>query len=516
MARPIQGAREALREKIAARKATQKAASSKWARLRQVAAEEAKDVDSALVEVADALGTMADAMSNLREHLDLIEAPKTASLKVRIAAAHKYASTFKRLAEESPEIVADALSEVYHSLDDVAGAVENLAEHMGVELNLSPAEEAFGEEGKEEIAEGGDEHEEPKVDEAKFEEAEKEITPEAEAEVDEAEKEVEGEVEKEAAGADWFTTDRDEEAKPKAPVIAAKKDLKPGEFMDGDKKRKRCRSCGATLNEKTGKCPVDAKTCGRNNKDAGATEWTTDRDEEGEPKVPVTAADKKAAVPGGLFAEDKKWEAVPPQRPGYYEDNPPDDWEECGQCECYHPAGYTGDCRSDINRWPSEECIAAMEGGQSSEQPSGVVASKLAKVDWKARLQDNYDGDFEQFQAYDDIYAIAKRLGFPDAESAWQANPEIGGSTDPNDLQVIDPELDDPDQWEEAESYTGHTRRTSPVMASGEFFITDRDENGIPEAPEKLEIPEAQGSTEVGKAASSREQMRQRVAKRQV
>jgi len=241
MANSTKASREALREKIAARKTTQKAASSKWARLRQVAAEEAKDVDSALVEVADALGTMADAMSNLREHLDLIEAPKTATLRVRVAAAHRYASTFKRLAEENPEVVADALGEVYHSLDDVAGAIENLAEHMGVELNLSPVETAFGEE---------------------------------------AEEEVEGEVEKEAA-ADWFTTDRDEDAKPKAPVIAA---LKPGQEKDGDKTKTRCKSCGAFLVK--GKCPVSAKDCGRNKKANGGIEFVTDRDEDGEPKTP--------------------------------------------------------------------------------------------------------------------------------------------------------------------------------------------------------------------------------------
>jgi hypothetical protein len=82
-------------------------------------------------------------------------------------------------------------------------------------------------------------------------------------------------------------------------------------------------------------------------------------------------------TPSGFFVEGKEWDSVPPQRPGYYEENPPDDWEDCGGCGGYHPAGYTGDCRSDINRWPSEKSIAAM---------SGKVASKTAE--WKGWTED--------------------------------------------------------------------------------------------------------------------------------
>jgi hypothetical protein len=193
----------------------------KWARLRHVATEDAKEVDSAVAEVAGALGVMADALSNLREHLDLIEAPKSANLKVRIAAARKYAARFRQIANEAPEIVADAISEVYHSLDDVAGAIENLAENMGIELELTPAEEAFGEEGKEEIAEGEkpEDAPEPKVDDEKFEEAEEELESEEAAPAEEKLDEAEGEVEKEASVdtkvADAsFITNRDKDAKP--------------------------------------------------------------------------------------------------------------------------------------------------------------------------------------------------------------------------------------------------------------------------------------------------------------
>lgn len=39
--------------------------------------------------------------------------------------------------------------------------------------------------------------------------------------------------------------------------------------------------------------------------------------------------------------------------PVHTSENPPAGWEECGQCSCYHPAGFMGDCRDDANRWPS-------------------------------------------------------------------------------------------------------------------------------------------------------------------
>ena len=32
--------------------------------------------------------------------------------------------------------------------------------------------------------------------------------------------------------------------------------------------------------------------------------------------------------------------------------------EQCGQCDCYHPAGYTYDCRDDLNRFGAPEHLA--------------------------------------------------------------------------------------------------------------------------------------------------------------
>jgi hypothetical protein len=62
----------------------------------------------------------------------------------------------------------------------------------------------------------------------------------------------------------------------------------------------------------------------------------------------------------GFYVDPKAWELAP--NPTYAE-NPPDDWEDCGCCDGAHPPGYSGDCRSDINRWPSEACISALTGG---------------------------------------------------------------------------------------------------------------------------------------------------------
>lgn len=56
---------------------------------------------------------------------------------------------------------------------------------------------------------------------------------------------------------------------------------------------------------------------------------------------------------------------------------------------------------------------------------------------WTRKLRDNYDNDFEQFVAYSEMYGIASRLGFSSETDAWEANPQIRGSTIPSDLEVV-------------------------------------------------------------------------------
>jgi hypothetical protein len=55
---------------------------------------------------------------------------------------------------------------------------------------------------------------------------------------------------------------------------------------------------------------------------------------------------------------------------------------------------------------------------------------------WKGRLQKEYV-DFEEFQVYDEIYGLAKRLGFDSAEEAWAANPIAQGSVNPMDYRRV-------------------------------------------------------------------------------
>lgn len=265
----------------------------KWARLRQVAADDPKEADHALAEVAEALGTMADSLTNLRENLDLIEVPKSASIKARIANARKYANGFRRMAEEAPEVVADAISEVYHSLDDVAGALEHLAENMGITLDLTPAEEAFGEEGKEELAGEEPEHpfEEAGDDEPKEDEGEKSDNPfvdgeSSEEESDEEKSDEPEEEVKEASGSDNWVTDRNEEGEPKSTILAASKE---------------CSQCGEGHGKPGTKCERHGKLIPKAKKKAdGGAGFISDRDESAKPepveKVEIPQAEGDSEV----------------------------------------------------------------------------------------------------------------------------------------------------------------------------------------------------------------------------
>lgn len=65
------------------------------------------------------------------------------------------------------------------------------------------------------------------------------------------------------------------------------------------------------------------------------------------------------------------------------------------------------------------------------------VKCKSGIEGWQCRLRENYDNNFEQFDAYDEVYNLSIRLGFKNAEHAWNANPIIQGSTNPLDFRVV-------------------------------------------------------------------------------
>jgi hypothetical protein len=193
--------RDQIRKKIQARKAEKVAAEyAKFAKMRQVAQDAPGSIEKDLTALADSCAKQAEAFDALRENLDLIQAPKEASLKVRTAAARQYAKEFKRIAEEAPQELASALSEAYHSLDEQAGALEQIAEHLGIDLGATPVEEAFAEEGIQEMDEAD----------------EKGVAVEDVGEPPFADADVE---DKEAAGggSDAFVTDRGNDGQPKKP-----------------------------------------------------------------------------------------------------------------------------------------------------------------------------------------------------------------------------------------------------------------------------------------------------------
>ena len=71
-----------------------------------------------------------------------------------------------------------------------------------------------------------------------------------------------------------------------------------------------------------------------------------------------------------------------------------------------------------------------------AEAVAALIDAKTLGV-WVMRLQDNYDSDFEQFEGYCGAYGLLPRLGFEDAQAAWDANPMIQGSTNPADFKVV-------------------------------------------------------------------------------
>ena len=55
---------------------------------------------------------------------------------------------------------------------------------------------------------------------------------------------------------------------------------------------------------------------------------------------------------------------------------------------------------------------------------------------WQGKLRKQYSS-FEEFKEYAETYNIHGRLGFETPEAAWEANPEVQGSTNPDDLRVV-------------------------------------------------------------------------------
>ena len=64
------------------------------------------------------------------------------------------------------------------------------------------------------------------------------------------------------------------------------------------------------------------------------------------------------------------------------------------------------------------------------------VKCKSGIEGWQDKLQKVY-GSLEEFRSFCEVYSIYKRLGFHSAKDAWDKNPTIQGSVNPDDLRVV-------------------------------------------------------------------------------
>lgn len=64
------------------------------------------------------------------------------------------------------------------------------------------------------------------------------------------------------------------------------------------------------------------------------------------------------------------------------------------------------------------------------------VKCKSGLTGYQCRLRENY-ADLDEFERYDRMYGLARRLGYKTAAGAWKANPTIQGSTDPADFRKV-------------------------------------------------------------------------------
>lgn len=142
-----------------------KAALNKFATFRQIANENPGALGEALTELTAAFHSLADASEALVENLDLTPVPNEGSVKEKTAAKNKFAKALKRIAGEDPERVEEAMNEIYNAVDEVAFAIENLAENLGFELGGTDEVDEFVEEAPEDEEFVEDEPEEEVIEE---------------------------------------------------------------------------------------------------------------------------------------------------------------------------------------------------------------------------------------------------------------------------------------------------------------------------------------------------------------
>lgn len=64
------------------------------------------------------------------------------------------------------------------------------------------------------------------------------------------------------------------------------------------------------------------------------------------------------------------------------------------------------------------------------------IKTKSGMTGWQSKLQKIY-ANFEEFEAFCEVYNIHGRLGFKSIKGAWRVNPLIQGSVNPSDLKRV-------------------------------------------------------------------------------
>lgn len=66
---------------------------------------------------------------------------------------------------------------------------------------------------------------------------------------------------------------------------------------------------------------------------------------------------------------------------------------------------------------------------KQAQLPSG-------RTGWRGRLHEVYSS-LDEWEAYSEMYGLAERFGYANPHDAWEDNPLLEGSTNPDDSRKV-------------------------------------------------------------------------------
>lgn len=131
----------------------------KFAGLKRVASEAPEAVATALTAIEDTLREQLNNISVMKENLGIVapvgEVKEGEPVEVEEVQGAERLAGLKRLANESPELLEEAIGEFYLAMDKVMAQTENLADNLDMDLPSGAPDE---------VEEAGDDNPEPKED----------------------------------------------------------------------------------------------------------------------------------------------------------------------------------------------------------------------------------------------------------------------------------------------------------------------------------------------------------------